>query len=146
MGHFYRMVTAIRNANAEFSLWFGTILSWPIWLPLILAGSLFGWVLQKNDLIMLLLTIQTSVDSAATKMLQNHVRGKDEERDKVIVAMLRDQEKRDKTTARQMRAVLVAMNTQNDLLKFLTRGGSENVGTRAGKSRKTNRRRNSDKS
>ena len=142
MGHFGRMLCFIQQANREFALWFGTILSWPIWLPLILMGSVFGWAFQKNDLVMLLLTIQTSVDSAATKMLQNHVRKKDEEHDNFIIAMLENQEKRDKTASRQMKMLLTSVQATNDLLEYMMKGGTANVRPRARTTRKANRRRN----
>jgi hypothetical protein len=142
MGHFGRMLSFIKQANREFALWFGTILSWPIWLPLILLGSLFGWTFQKNDLVMLLLTIQTSVDSAATKMLQNHVRSKDEAHDKFIEQMLKDQAKRDKTSERQMKMLLTSVQATNDLLTLFMEGGVANVRRRPKTPRRGNRKRN----
>lgn len=144
------MITHIRKANAEFALSFGSILSWPIWLPAILLGSLIGWVFHENDLIMLLLTIQTSVDSAATKMLQNHVRNKDEARDMrndardqraeemltEIKSLVSSAAARDRQAAKQGRMMLAAISAQNDLLDFIVKGGTFHNET----ARKTRRR------
>ena len=146
MGHFVRMVEAIRKANAEFALGLGAVLSWPVWLPLILLCSFAGWMFRESDLLVLVLTIQTAVDSAATKMLQNHVRSKDVEREsrmESILTEIRAQNEaaliRDKQAAKQTKMILAAVNasnaTQAALLDFLRKEGSHRESTRAINSR-----------
>lgn len=168
MRHFQAMIAAIRAANAEFALWFGSILAWPAWLPFILLGSAVGLVFRREDVVMVLLTVQTSVDAAATKMLQNHVRAKDDKRDELmaeqvqaltemicelkrqndaITDMMNAATRRDKLAAKRDAMILTALESRGDLYDFVREGVSSidaarKTARRAGPPRKTHGRAN----
>lgn len=63
------------NAVIEkFSWWLSDVLSWPIWTPLILLASTLGYALHLYDALVYIMTVQTSLDTAATKTVQKILR------------------------------------------------------------------------
>ena len=118
----------------------GAVMSWPAWVPLILVGSVVGLWFHLSDLVMLLLTIQTSVDAAATKTLQSHVRLVDDLKDQqlhqqisdssaivvevrrqndLLIDLMMQAQRRDQLSAKRDKMTLAALEARNDLLEYL---------------------------
>lgn len=87
------------------SLWINRVMSWSAWVPVLLVGSFTGVWLHQTDLVMLILTVQTSLDAAATKTLQSHVRALDDKKNDFIRQQLIDSSD-----------LIVEVRRQNDLL------------------------------
>lgn len=69
------------NAVIEkFSWWLSDVLSWPIWTPLILLASTLGYALHLYDALVYIMTVQTSLDTAATKTVQKILRTMEDRR------------------------------------------------------------------
>lgn len=112
-----------RAVNAALAMRLGVMMSWPEWVPLIVFGSLIGWYFRWTDVLMLLLTIQTSADAAATKMLQNHVREEDERRDKNHEAILLELRRLARRASKNDRAILDAFAMHNELMEAVLERG-----------------------
>jgi hypothetical protein len=133
-------VRLFARANEAVALLLNRVLSWSVWVPILMLGSMAGVWLHQTDIVMLLLTIQTSVDAAATKTLQSHLRDADERRERIlqeqveniaalavdirgqndlILDLMRDAERRDLCAAKRDKAMLLSLEAHNDLLAFL---------------------------
>lgn len=136
----------VRAAVESFSLLLNRVLSWSVWVPIFLLGSMVGVFIGRTDLVMLILTIQTSVDAAATKTLQSHVREIEDGRARLlwetvestsalvveirnqsdsIIELMRAAERRDRLAAKRDRVILDALEASGDLYEFIaTKGAS----------------------
>lgn len=139
-----------------FNLWLGEKLSWHGWPLLLLLLSACGIALHRNDAVMVILTVQTAIDAAATKTLQNAVHEADKRRDKMmtkqiqtltetvvevkrqgdtLTAMMAAAERRDRLSAKRDTMILMALESRSELLDFVTKGGTENDPQRKNPSR-----------
>lgn len=106
----------LRSGNAWLNLRLGEMLSWPGWPISLLAGSILCLVLGRSDFLMVVLTVQTSLDAAATKTLQAHVREEDARRH--IADEARDAKIQETLDA--VEAILIDQREQTDLLREQT--------------------------
>lgn len=101
----------LNDHSDTFSFWLGRILSWSIWVPAIIAISALGlFVFHWSDGIIMILTVQTAVDAAATKTMQNVLREHDTKR-------VDAEEKRDKEWREYVDGRLEAL-TEKDTALF----------------------------
>lgn len=138
----------IRIAIESTNLILNRVLSWSIWVPVLLVGSVIGVYFKYEDIVMLLLTIQTSVDAAATKTLQSHVREADEERHRLfreslestrsvvqqtreqtamLIEYMRAAERRDRLSAKRDKLILDAIEASGVLYEYMAKEHRENT-------------------
>ena len=145
------------NVTECFTLWLSAILAWSSWTPVLLFGSLLGLVLRHEDVVMVILTVQTSIDAQATKTLQAHFRAQDQKQGAILsetiesvaemlgqVRAMQDSmldivaraEHGDRISAKSQKMILAALESQNNFYDLLAKGG---ISARD-KTRKTARR------
>lgn len=153
------VIRLIRGWLHALSIQINRILSWSGWVPALLIGSFTGMWFHASDLVMLILTIQTSVDAAATKTLQSDVRAADEKKDEllrqqiaevrrhtdILIDMMSAAQRRDELAAKRDKMMLTALENRHDLLEFLGKEVSEKHEQRkapnpSGRKRASNRR------
>lgn len=77
---FVRLAISVKLSNERFSWWLSGVLSWPVWTPLILVAATVGYALHYYDALVYIMTVQTSLDTAATKTVQQVLRTMEEHR------------------------------------------------------------------